>query len=114
MNPTIQNGRHDTDAIERRLAEALRDQRPSHQLPSAEQMQVDTAELSSRELLQMAWDRAEMELDELQTELRRMRQKHQDAERALLMRINEKKYLQRELVARAGDDHSAKRAASGL
>jgi phage shock protein A len=51
----------------------------------------------------MAWDRAEDELDQLQDELRRMRQRHQAAERDLLARINTKKRLQRELLERAGD-----------
>jgi hypothetical protein len=89
----------DPTHIERQLADALRGQRPVQ----PETLPVDVADLSSRELLQLAWDRAEDELDQLQDELRRMRQRHQAAERDLLARINTKKRLQRELLERAGD-----------
>ncbi len=110
MIKTQHAGHHDADAIERRLAEALRGQRPLQPEPEA----VDTADFTSRELLQMAWDRAEAELDELQTELRRMRQRHQESERALLTRVNEKKRLQRELLERAGNDSPTVYASSNV
>lgn len=83
--------------IEQRLGSALRESEVTNANLSA----PDTSDLSARELLQMAWDRAEEELDELQTALRRLRQQHQMEERMLLSRINEKKRLQRELVERA-------------
>jgi hypothetical protein len=89
----------DSAQIERRLAEALRDPGPVEQRAGTEA--VDVEELSSRELLQMAWDRTEDELDQLQAELRRLRQLHQEQERALLARINEKKRLQKQLLEHA-------------
>jgi len=85
--------------IESRLAEALRSV-PSETMPPTGD-DADIGELSSRELLQMAWDKAEEELDVLQAGLRRMRVKHAEQERALLSRINEKKRLQRDLLERA-------------
>ena len=80
------------EQIEKRLASALRQQHSE---------QEDLAKLSSRELLQLAWDRAEEELDALRTQLRVLRQRHQAEERAVLARINEKKRLQRDLLERA-------------
>jgi len=99
----------DPALIEQQLADALRGQ-PSLQ---PDPMPSDVADLSSRELLQMAWDRAEDELGQLQDELRRMRQRHQAAERDLLTRINTKKRLQRELLERVGDRPVSREAASG-
>jgi len=85
--------------IESRLAEALRSV-PSETMPPIGH-DADIGGLSSRDLLQMAWDKAEEELDILQAELRRLRVKHAEEERALLSRINEKKRLQRDLLERA-------------
>lgn len=85
--------------IESRLAEAL--QAASTREGVATVQGEDVGGLSSRELLQMAWDKAEQELEALQSELRRMRQRHAEEERALLSRINEKKRLQRNLLERA-------------
>jgi flagellar biosynthesis chaperone FliJ len=59
--------------------------------------------VSSRELLQLAWDRAEQEIDELQAELRRLRQSHQEAERQLLARIGQRKRLQQAILESAGE-----------
>lgn len=56
---------------------------------------------SSRELLQLAWDRAQQEIDELQAELRLLRQRHQEAERRLLARINQRKRLQQTMLESA-------------
>lgn len=83
--------------IEKRLGVALRESEVSQ----SDLSEFDTSDLSARELLQLAWDRAEEELDALHTELRQLRQRHQAEERSLLSRINEKKRLQRELVERA-------------
>lgn len=83
--------------IERRLGMALRETDRS----DTDLSDIDTSDFSARDLLQLAWDRAEQELDTLHTELRQMRQRHQAEERLLLSRINEKKRLQRELVERA-------------
>jgi hypothetical protein len=80
-------------SIEDRLAEALQEVQPP--------TEPDTVDLSSRELLQMAWDKAEQELDALQTELRLLRQQHQAEERDLLLKINEKKRLRQALLDRA-------------
>ena len=86
---------HDVARIEQRLADALRETAPVSVDPP-----VDTGDYSSRELLQMAWDRAGEELDQLHSELRRLRQQHQAEELRLLSRINERKRLQRELLDR--------------
>lgn len=94
-NPTRASS-PDVAQIEQRLADALR-----ATAPVAADTPVDTSGFSARELLQMAWDRAEEELDQLQSELRRLRQQHQAEERGLLSRINDKKRLQRELLDRA-------------
>ena len=103
MKNTIESPSKDVVAIEQRLGMALRES----EVAGADLSDLDTSGLSARDLLQLAWDRAEEELDGLQTELRQLRQRHQAEERSLLSRINEKKRLQRELVERAP------RAASG-
>ena len=56
--------------------------------------QLANDDLSSRELLQLAWDRAEHEIDELRTELRLMQQRHKEQESNLITRINHRKRLQ--------------------
>jgi hypothetical protein len=89
--------RHPAD-IERQLAEAFR---------GAELVREETIDrslvddVSSRELLQMAWDKAEKELDELNAALRRLRQQFRDEEQTLLNRINQKKRLQQSLLEHA-------------
>jgi hypothetical protein len=85
--------------IENRLAMALQAV-SSEELTDADDG-AEVGSLSSRELLQMAWDKAEEELDALQTELRLLKLRHAEQERALLSRINEKKRLQRDLLDRA-------------
>jgi bacterioferritin (cytochrome b1) len=99
MADPISQRRDDVTNIEQRLALAL------SQTERLEQPRVpvveETHDLSARELLQMAWDRSEEEIEALQAELRLLRQQHQSEERRLLARINEKKRLQRELLERA-------------
>lgn len=89
--------------IEKRLANALRESTSRETEPVTEAPR----DLSARELLQMAWDRSEEELDQLRAELRILRQRHQAEERTLLARINEKKRLQRELLERVPEAGSA-------
>ena len=64
-------------------------------------------DLSSRELLQMAWDRAEQEIDELHTQLRILQQRHREAERNLISRINDRKRLQRQILESADEPTQA-------
>ena len=90
---------HQAD-IERRLAEAL--QQPSEAPEQRSNLKVTADEhLSSQDLLQMAWDKAEQELEQLKTELRLLRQQHEVKEKALMHKIYEKKRLQKALIERA-------------
>jgi hypothetical protein len=91
--------------IEQQLAEALR---APTLIDSNESQQAVVEDVSSRELLQMAWDKAEKELEELHGELRKRRQHFRDEERSLINRINQKKRLQQELL-----DHAPLAATSG-
>lgn len=84
--------------IEKRLAEALSGLNIQIEQVVAEPADID---LSSRDLLQMAWDRAEREIDELRTELRIMQRRHQEAERNLIARINQSKRLQQKILESA-------------
>jgi hypothetical protein len=81
--------------IERHLARALRAADVVAEVMPEASLDED---LSSRELLQLAWDRAEQEIDDLQSELRLLRQRHQEAERRLLARINQRKRLQQAML----------------
>lgn len=90
----------DARRAEQRLARALRD------LDVAPEARTEGGiydEVSARELLQLAWDRTEQEIEVLQTELRLIRQRHREAERHLLARINERKRLQQEILESAGE-----------
>ena len=87
--------------IERRLAEALASPEVA-ELEAAKKESADD-DLSSRELLQMAWDRAEQEIDELHTQLRIMQQRHQEAERNLISHINERKRLKQQILESASE-----------
>ena len=91
---------HDRRQVERRLAEALSGLGTAAETPSATSIDED---VSSRELLQCAWDRAEEEIETLQAELRLLRQRHQDAERQLLARIHQRKRLQQTILDSAGE-----------
>jgi len=86
------------DIVEKRLAEALKGIDVE-----VEAIGEEPIDLSSRELLQMAWDRAEQEVDELRTELRLIQQRHREAERTLIARINQRKRLQQQILERAGE-----------
>jgi hypothetical protein len=90
----------DTSHIEKRLAEALSD--INVEMEATVEGPLDT-DLSSHELLQMAWDRAEQEIDELRTELRILQQRHREAERNLTARINQRKRLQQQILQSAGE-----------
>ena len=81
--------------IERHLARALRAVDVAAEVMPEDGLDED---LSSRELLQLAWDRAQQEIDDLQSELRLLRQRHQEAERRLLARINQRKRLQQAML----------------
>lgn len=90
--------------MERRLAQALSG------LGAAEETVPVTffdEDVSSRELLQLAWDRAEEEIEALQAELRLLRQRHQEAERQVLARIHQRKRLQQTIVESAGETATA-------
>lgn len=100
QQPNTHVARHPAE-IERQLAEAL--QGPEMPAEVTEQ-QPDLKDVSSRELLQMAWDKAEKELEDLNGDLRRLRQQFRDQEQALLNRINQKKRLQQSLLAHAPSD----------
>lgn len=56
----------------------------------------------SDELLKLAWGHAERVIDELQSELRLMGQRHEDAERQLLAHINQRKRLQQTVLDNIG------------
>ena len=91
---------HDSHDAERRLAQALRGLGAAPEtLPS----NVLDEGVSSRDLLQLAWDRAAQEIDELKAELRLLRQRHQEAERQLLARISQRKRLQQAILESAGE-----------
>jgi bacterioferritin (cytochrome b1) len=95
---------HDRRDVERRLAQALSGlSAPVETVPAT----FIDEDLSSRELLQRAWDRAEEEIEALQTELRLLRQRHQDAERQLLARIHQRKRLQQTILDSAGETATA-------
>ena len=86
------------EIIEKRLAEALNGIDVEVEAMVDEPLDDD---LTARELLQMAWDRAEQEVAELRTELRIMHERHRETERNLLARINERKRLQQQILASA-------------
>jgi len=88
------------EIIEKRLAEALSSIRVDMEAVVDEPVDFG---LSSRELLQLAWDRAEHEIDELRTELRVMQQRHREAEHKIVARINQRKRLQRQILENAGE-----------
>jgi bacterioferritin (cytochrome b1) len=95
---------HDRREVERRLAQALSGLGAVAETVPA--TSIDE-EVSSRELLQRAWDRAEEEIEALQTELRLLRQRHQEAERQLLARIHQRKRLQQTILDSAGETATA-------
>ena len=95
---------HDRREVERRLAQALSGLGAAAETAASTFIDED---LSSRELLQRAWDRAEEEIEALQTELRLLRQRHQDAERQLLARIHQRKRLQQTILDSAGETATA-------
>lgn len=88
------------DMVEKRLAEALKG--IDVEVEAVIDEPTDTA-LTSRDLLQLAWDRAEQEVDALRTELRIMQQRHREAERNLVARINQRKRLQQQILESAGE-----------
>jgi hypothetical protein len=95
---------HDRREVERRLAQAL-----SGLGAAAETVPATVADgdVSARDLLQLAWDRAEEEIEALQAELRLLRQRHQEAERQLLARIHQRKRLQQTILDSAGETATA-------
>jgi bacterioferritin (cytochrome b1) len=95
---------HDRREVERRLAQALSGVGTAAETVPATVIDED---VSSRELLQRAWDRAEEEIESLQTELRLLRQRHQEAERQLLARIHQRKRLQQTILDSASEAATA-------
>jgi hypothetical protein len=95
---------HDRREVERRLAQALSGLGAAAETAPAT---VVDGDVSARYLLQLAWDRAEEEIEALQTELRLLRQRHQDAERQLLTRIHQRKRLQQTILESAGEPATA-------
>ena len=95
---------HDRRQLERRLAQALSGLGAAAETAPATFIAED---VSSRELLQRAWDRAEEEIEALQTELRHLRQRHEEAERQLLARIHQRKRLQQTILESAGETATA-------
>ena len=98
------NNTNNVTNIERRLSEALNGSDVG--LERIIEAPADD-DLSSRELLQMAWDRAEQEIDELRTELRILQQRHREAEINLISRINDRKRLQRQILESADETAQA-------
>jgi len=94
---------HDRREVERRLAQALSGLGGA---PETAPTTVADGDVSARDLLQLAWDRAEEEIEALQTELRLLR-RHQDAERQLLARIHQRKRLQQTILESAGETATA-------
>ena len=95
---------HDRREVERRLAQALSGLGGA---PETAPTTVADGDVSARDLLQLACDRAEEEIEALQTELRLLRQRHQDAERQLLARIHQRKRLQQTILESAGETATA-------
>lgn len=97
QQPNTAFAQHPAD-IERQLAEALG--RPQV-IREDRDDNAAIGDVSSRELLQMAWDKAEKELEDLHGDLRRLRQRFRDEEQDLQNRINRKKRLQQSLLEHA-------------
>jgi hypothetical protein len=95
---------HDQREVERRLAQALSGLGAAAEAAPAT---VVDGDVSARDLLQLAWDRAEEEIEALQAELRLLRQRHQDEERQLLARIHQRKRLQQTILDSAGETATA-------
>jgi len=95
---------HDRREVERRLAQALSGLGAGVE---TESVTVSDGDVSSRDLLQLAWDRAQEEIEALQAELRLLRQRHQEAERQLLARIHQRKRLQQTILDSAGETATA-------
>jgi hypothetical protein len=95
---------HDQREVERRLAQALSGLGAVAETAPAT---IVDGDVSARDLLQLAWDRAEEEIEALQTELRLLRQRHQEAERQLLARIHQRKRLQQTILESAGETATA-------
>ncbi len=95
---------HRRREVERRLTQALSGLGAAAETPPAT---VVDGDVSSRDLLQLAWDRAEEEIEALQTELRLLRQRHRDAERQLLARIHQRRRLQQTILGSAGETATA-------
>ena len=99
MSVEIDQWADDHNPIERRLAQALRD---AEVVPPPTLAVICEEQASSADLFQLAWDRAEQEIDKLQAELRLMRQRHQEAERDVLTRINRRKRLKQQILESTG------------
>jgi len=95
---------HDRREVERRLAQALSGLGAGVE---TESVTVFDGDVSSRDLLQLAWDRSQEEIEALQAELRLLRQRHQEAERQLLARIHQRKRLQQTILESAGETATA-------
>jgi hypothetical protein len=95
------NPRSRSDTIEARLAHALRvvhEPQGAFVDPPSAEPQTDAAGYSANELLQLAYDSVENEIEVLRKELRLLRQQHRTQEERLERRIIQKEALRRKIV----------------
>jgi len=97
------NNKNSSD-IELQLTEAFRDMASQPVLSPAdveENNNLDLSDYSSSELLQLAYDRVESEIDDLQSEMRKLRERHKAEELAIERRLIQKNALRNKILAEA-------------
>lgn len=97
-------GRAQLESIEATLAQALRNSgetESSVMLESAPLSHDHEDGYSAQQLLQLAYDSVEDEIDQLRTELRLVRQKHRDEEQRIERRLIQKEALRRKIIEAA-------------
>lgn len=92
-------------SIEERLTSALRDMENKstvNEMPDVAPVQaVDLGDYSSQELLQLAYDQVETEINALQSELRELRARHKNEEEAIERRLIQKNALRNKIISEA-------------
>jgi len=97
-----------SDTIESKLAHALQGVLEPEDVcvdPTSAAAQMDADGYSANELLQLAYDSVEDEIEGLRKELRLLRQQHRSQEERLERRIIQKEALRRKIVDSATQPH---------
>ena len=97
-----------SNTIESKLAHALQgvlEPEEAFVNPSSAAAQMDADGYSANELLQLAYDSVEDEIDGLRKELRLLRQQHRSQEERLERRIIQKDALRRKILDSATQPH---------